>query len=647
MFKYYCLKVYNKLTSTILENFYIKKIIFSYTKAKSLLNTCRYKSNKRYVKFHINNNRLKKDRKWILTAFWFVSAERQCVNFIKALLDFKVTILYLQIAVRIVIYYITIKHVMTNINISNVISIYIYIYILLILITICYSTYVVFYNVNNYIHAYMTAYYILFIISIYIQFISFYNTYNIVVYLDFKQFINNEYLYFFSFTINNINMLFITTTIQISFFTNIYVFFYMKTDQSFNRFFILLNLFSFSMVFLLHSNTVIMLFFFWECIGGVSFFLINYFFYKPIVFKSSFKAFMYNRISDVFLLTAIIIYYSSTNSILIDKHSMYLFINNTSNVYILNNKINTIDLFVIFLTIAAFVKSAQFPLHFWLPDSMEAPVPASALIHSATLVAAGIFLFFKFNTIIYNSSYSNCIIIINAITMLLSSITACTQTDVKKLLAYSTISNCSVMFISFFLSNDINTLLYFITHGWSKSLSFFIVGILVILYHHNQDSRVMSSNIYLYIIILNIIIVSILTLSAWFFLTNSFIKHSITGNIYTPILTKAIIMFSVVFSYAYSIKLILLIFQNYSVVCKYRYVVINTYVVYTIYIYLLIVTVLPYVYKSYVVSILHSDLFNTISYVLLLVLLLITLTTQNKYNKNNYIILTIFLLFLL
>lgn len=188
-----------------------------------------------------------------------------------------------------------------------------------------------------------------------------------------------------------------------------------------------------------------------------------------------------------------VVFFSITGSFSLDL--------NTINSFILNNKqysffffsVSSTHLFLFFLSIASFCKSAQIGFHFWLPDSMEAPAPASALIHSATLVSAGVFLLVKFNFILKNSEFF-CfyIIMIGFITTLFGSFVSAYQTDLKRLLAYSTISNCGLLFISTVLNSEVSTLLLFQFHGLTKSLGFLYVGFLISKFSHNQEIRLIS-----------------------------------------------------------------------------------------------------------------------------------------------------------
>jgi len=177
--------------------------------------------------------------------------------------------------------------------------------------------------------------------------------------------------------------------------------------------------------------------------------------------------------------------------------------------------VELLDIFLVSLSIACFIKSAQIFLHFWLPDSMEAPLPASALIHSATLVAAGIYMFIKFRDVFFLSDFfSNSIIAISTITFFFGSLTASVQSDYKKILAYSTIANCGVMFFSIFIV-DINiVIIYFAIHGFYKSITFLISGFLIAQINHNQDSRYSASNSKIFLSIISLIFITILYLSS-------------------------------------------------------------------------------------------------------------------------------------
>lgn len=251
-------------------------------------------------------------------------------------------------------------------------------------------------------------------------------------------------------------------------------------------------------------------------IGLSSFFLINFYHIKSITFKSALKAMSFNKYSDFSLLVAIVIYYFCSGSLNIDYNIFHNILVNYSNYKIFGFSISISSLFIFFILLASFVKSAQIGFHFWLPDSMEAPLPASALIHSATLVAAGIYMVLRFMPFLISSSLLyNLVLFYFVLTYVFGSACAMAQTDIKKLLAYSTISNCGLMFIGVLLCSKDHALVFFTLHGWFKSISFLIAGQLVIIGGHNQDLRFIINKNYMYILQTAIIVITIFGLSSF------------------------------------------------------------------------------------------------------------------------------------
>ncbi len=288
-----------------------------------------------------------------------------------------------------------------------------------------------------------------------------------------------------SFKLDSLSYFFSLLVLVIGFSTNIYILNYFKYEANEDTFTILIHWFIFSMLTLVLSNNLFTLFLGWESIGITSFFLINFWYTRRGTVKSSFKAFIFNKISDVFLFIFIV---------------SLVYLTNTTNISLLNLKfllnLQTYSVIIYFcvcsLIICAMFKSAQLFAHLWLPDSMEAPVPASALIHSATLVSAGIYLLLRFSTIVLLNDLSFLLVIIGSITALYGGIVSAAQTDMKKLLAYSTISHCGFLFLSIGLENYIATIIYLFLHGLFKAMTFFCAGSFIRMFN-SQDTRNMGA----------------------------------------------------------------------------------------------------------------------------------------------------------
>ena len=305
-------------------------------------------------------------------------------------------------------------------------------------------------------------------------------------------FLNTNLKVGFDFYIDNISLSFSFLTLTIALFVYIYSYSYFRYEPSVERLILFLNLFVASMVFLVSSGNLIMLFLGWELIGLTSFLLINFWATKVSTLKAAFKAFSFNKSSDLFIFFSIILIFNLTNSLdnlnFITKIHLY----QQYRISFLT-LFNYTDVISFFLLSAAFIKSAQIGAHIWLPDSMEAPVPASALIHSATLVSAGIYLILRFYTLFeLNSLFIWFILIVGSITSLYGGLTAAFQSDIKRTLAYSTISHCGFLMVLCSIATLEYTVLYLYVHGFFKALVFLSVGNIIRFSNNNQDFRRMG-----------------------------------------------------------------------------------------------------------------------------------------------------------
>lgn len=306
-------------------------------------------------------------------------------------------------------------------------------------------------------------------------------------------FLNSMYKIDFDFFIDNISMSFSLLTISIAMFVYLYTFSYFRYEPLVDRLLVFLNMFIISMVFLVSSGNFISLFLGWEMIGMTSFFLINFWSVRIGTFKSAFKAFSFNKFSDLFLFFAILLVFNLTYSldIVTFLNQIHLFDNIFLNFFFI--KFNYLDLISIFFILCAFIKSAQIGGHIWLPDSMEAPVPASALIHSATLVSAGVFLLLRFSPLFELSVISLYIIgTVGSITAFYGGFSSMFQSDTKKILAYSTISHCGFLMVVYTTGVLEYVLLYLYIHGFFKAAVFMCVGNVNRLSKNNQDFKRMG-----------------------------------------------------------------------------------------------------------------------------------------------------------
>lgn len=287
-----------------------------------------------------------------------------------------------------------------------------------------------------------------------------------------------------NFSVNPLSYCFSTLVVLIGTTTNFYLLTYFKGEANENIFIFWLNCFIASMLLLVLANNLFTLFLGWELIGLTSFFLINFWSNRRATLKSSFKAFIFNLFSDICLLGSFAALFYLTGS---DDCQTIFYVCLYSDIY----QHNLFTLAVLLLILCCSIKSVQLIGHLWLPDSMEAPVPASSLIHSATLVSAGVYLLCKFSYLIELSYWINYIIILGGITAVYGGLVAAAQTDVKKLLAYSTMSHCGFLWILACLGQFYVTIIYLFLHGIFKAATFYCVGTFIRTFG-SQDTRWMG-----------------------------------------------------------------------------------------------------------------------------------------------------------
>ena len=268
---------------------------------------------------------------------------------------------------------------------------------------------------------------------------------------------------------------------------------YMNKDESINRFFCYLNLFTFFMLILVSSNNLLQLYFGWEGVGLCSYLLIGFWYFKNTASNAALKAFIVNRIGDMFFILAIILIYFTYDSIIFsDIFSNFQNYKNI-NINFLSFEINSLNLICLFLFLGAMGKSAQLGLHTWLPDAMEGPSPVSALIHAATMVTAGVFLVCKMSIFFNNSVFaSNFIVFVGSITSIFAASVALTQNDIKKIIAYSTCSQLGFMFIAAGFSMYNLAIFHLVTHAFFKALLFLAAGSVIQSLDHEQNIKKMG-----------------------------------------------------------------------------------------------------------------------------------------------------------
>jgi NADH-quinone oxidoreductase subunit L len=278
----------------------------------------------------------------------------------------------------------------------------------------------------------------------------------------------------------------------VSLMVHIYTIGYMDEDEGYNRFFAYISLFTFSMLMLVMSNNMLQLFFGWEAVGLVSYLLIGFWYNKPTAIFANMKAFLVNRVGDFGFILGIGLIAAYTGTL--NYTEAFSQAADLSALTLPGTSWMLITVICICLFIGAMGKSAQFPLHVWLPDSMEGPTPISALIHAATMVTAGIFMVARMSPLFELSETAlNFIMIIGAITALFMGFLGIIQNDIKRVVAYSTLSQLGYMTVAFGAYAYSVAVFHLMTHAFFKALLFLGAGSVIMGMHHNQDIRYMGA----------------------------------------------------------------------------------------------------------------------------------------------------------
>ena len=277
----------------------------------------------------------------------------------------------------------------------------------------------------------------------------------------------------------------------VSLMVHIYTIGYMEEDEGYNRFFGYISLFTFSMLMLVMSNNMLQLFFGWEAVGLVSYLLIGFWYNKPTAIFANMKAFLVNRVGDFGFILGIGLIAASAGTL--NYAEAFGKAGELAKLSFPGTSWMLITVICICLFIGAMGKSAQFPLHVWLPDSMEGPTPISALIHAATMVTAGIFMVARMSPLFELSDTAlSFIMIIGAITALFMGFLGIIQNDIKRVVAYSTLSQLGYMTVALGASAYSVAVFHLMTHAFFKALLFLAAGSVIMGVHHNQDIRWMG-----------------------------------------------------------------------------------------------------------------------------------------------------------
>jgi len=293
------------------------------------------------------------------------------------------------------------------------------------------------------------------------------------------------------FLVDSLTAMMMCVVTFVSLMVHLYTVGYMEEDEGYNRFFAYISLFTFSMLMLVMSNNLLQLFFGWEAVGLVSYLLIGFWFNKPTAIFANMKAFLVNRVGDFGFILGIGLIAAYTGSL------------NYSEIFAKSADLSAsvfpgtdwmlVTVICICLFIGAMGKSAQFPLHVWLPDSMEGPTPISALIHAATMVTAGIFMVTRMSPLFELSDTAlNFILVIGSITALFMGFMGIIQNDIKRVVAYSTLSQLGYMTVALGVSAYSVAVFHLMTHAFFKALLFLGAGSVIMGVHHNQDIRWMG-----------------------------------------------------------------------------------------------------------------------------------------------------------
>lgn len=290
----------------------------------------------------------------------------------------------------------------------------------------------------------------------------------------------------------SVTMLFIVSFI--SFMVHIYTVGYMADDPGYARFFSYVSLFTFSMLVLVLANNFLLLFFGWEGVGLVSYLLIGFWFKRESAVAGGLKAFIANRVGDVgfvLAIAAVLTYFHSLDYQTVFSHVTSIL--GKTLPLLPGPSVSVITVICVLLFIGAMAKSAQVPLHVWLPESMEGPTPISALIHAATMVTAGIYMVARLSPLFeYSPAALSLILILGATTCLLMGFLAVVQQDIKRVIAYSTISQLGYMAVALGASAYDVAIFHLMTHAFFKALLFLAAGSVIIALHHEQDMRKMG-----------------------------------------------------------------------------------------------------------------------------------------------------------
>jgi len=382
---------------------------------------------------------------------------------------------------------------------------------------------------------------------------------NIPVFINlFKWIVTEEFNILWIFQFDSLTVSMLIPVLIISSLVHIYSIGYMNNDPHNQRFFSYLSLFTFMMIILVTANNYLLMFVGWEGVGVCSYLLVNFWFTRIAANQSSISAFLTNRVGDCFLTIGMFTILWSLGSL--DYNIVF------SLVPYINE--NVIIIMGICLLIGAMAKSSQIGLHVWLPMAMEGPTPVSALIHAATMVTAGVYLLMRSSSLIeYSSTVLLLCLWLGAITTVFSSLIGLFQQDIKKVIAYSTMSQLGMMVIAIGLSSYNIALFHLINHAFYKGLLFLGAGAVIHAMADNQDFRKYGGLISFLPLSYSVILIASLSLIAFPFMTGFYSKDFLLESAYGQYSFNSIAVYTIavigaIFTTLYSVKVLYLTFLS-------------------------------------------------------------------------------------
>lgn len=373
------------------------------------------------------------------------------------------------------------------------------------------------------------------------------------------------------FLLDPLTVLMMVVVSFVSWMVHIYTIGYMHDDPGYTRFFSYISLFTFSMLMLVMSNNFLQLFFGWEAVGVVSYLLIGFWFKRESAIFANLKAFLVNRVGDFgFLLgiAVVLMVFGTLDYVDVFKNAHTIALTNPTIEIFSGHSWSLFTLMAILLFIGAMGKSAQVPLHVWLPDSMEGPTPISALIHAATMVTAGVFMVARMSPIFeYSDTALTFVMVIGSITCFFMGLIGVVQNDIKRIIAYSTLSQLGYMVVALGVSAYSAGMFHLMTHAFFKALLFLGAGSVIIAMHHEQDIRNMGGLWKKMPITYVTMLIGSLALIGFPFFSGFYSKDTIIEAVHLSNLPGANIVYWVVLSSVfvtalYSFRLFFLVFHT-------------------------------------------------------------------------------------